>query len=349
MSVPTFTRRYNLLCALRGLALGLYGLGIVASAMAAPATSAADQSDAGPRESLPEVTVIGKMDRRTLNHVVNQFIASHAKPSAVISQIGRWRQDVCPAVIGLRSTYAKTVASRITSVARAVGAPTKVERKKCTANVDIIFTPEPQAQLNFIAKNYRSLLGYYPIAELKQVTTFVRPIQAWYEIGTRAADYQAIPKVPQTGRNAGPGNGGEGEAGQNFITGLIIDSPEATGESGNGVGPSGVAGSHLAHGLSSEFVHVLIIVDAKYVTGYQLQTVSDYIALLALTHIAELDSCSQLPSILNLFAKDCASPPMAMTASDTAYLKALYGANLDKNLNIEQGDIRIHMVEAISK
>ena len=85
MSVPTFTRRYNLLCALRGLALGLYGLGIVASAMAAPATSAADQSDAGPRESLPEVTVIGKMDRRTLNHVVNQFIASHAKPSAVIS------------------------------------------------------------------------------------------------------------------------------------------------------------------------------------------------------------------------------------------------------------------------
>ncbi len=42
------------------------------------------------------------------------------------------------------------------------------------------------------------------------------------------------------------------------------------------MGPSGIAGSYLTHGLSSEFVHVLIIVDTKKVAGYPLQTVSDY-------------------------------------------------------------------------
>jgi hypothetical protein len=349
MSMPTFNQRQYLPTALLGLALGLCGLGAATAGAAASTTSIADQSDTANGQPLPEVTVIGKMDARTLNHVVNQFIQSHAKPSAVISQIGRWSQEVCPAVFGLRSIYAETVVNRITSVSRAVGVPTKAERRKCTVNIDVIFTPEPQAQLDFIAGKYRSLLGYYPLKEVKQATTFARPIQAWYEIGTRSGDYQPIPKVPQDGRNAGPGNGGEGEAGQNFTTGLVIDSPESAGESGNGMGPSGMAGSYLTHGLSSEFVHVLIIVDVKKVAGYPLPTVSDYIALLALTHIASLDSCSQLPSILNLFANDCLSPPSAMTASDTAYLKALYRANLDKNLNIEQGDIRLNMVDAISK
>lgn len=346
--MPMSRRRCHLPRALLGVALGLLGLGIVCCATAA-STTTAEQSESATGTALPEVMVIGKMDKRTLNHVVNQFIESHAKPSAVISQIGRWNQDVCPAVFGLRSTYAGMVTDHITSIARTVGAPTKAGRRKCTANVDVIFTAEPQAQLDFIAGKYRSLLGYYPVGEIKQATTFSRPIQAWYEIGTRAADYQPIPNIPQNGRNAGPGNSGEGDAGQNFITGLIIDSPEATGESGNGMGPSGIAGSRLSHGLSSEFVHVLVIVDTKRVTGYPLQTVSDYIALLALTHIASLDACSQLPSILNLFANDCASPPSAMTASDVAYLKALYGANLGKNLNVEQGDIRAHMVDAISK
>lgn len=309
----------------------------------------ADQRIDATGKALPEVTVIGKMDKHTLNHAVNQFIESHARPSAVISQIGRWRQDVCPAVFGLRSAYAETVTRRITSVARAVGAPTKAERKKCAANVNVIFTSKPQAQLDFVAEKYRSLLGYYPIAEVKQATTFSGPIHAWYEIGTLSGDYQPIPKVSQSGRNPGPGNGGEGDAGPNFITGLIIDSPESTGESGNDMGPSGIAGSQLGHGLSSEFVHVLVIVDIKEVTGYQLGTVSDYIALLALTHITSLDACSQLPSILNLFANNCASAPSGITTSDTAYLKALYGADLKTNVNIEQGDIRIHMVDAISK
>jgi len=38
----------------------------------------------------------------------------------------------------------------------------------------------------------------------------------------------------------------------------------------------------------------------------------------------------------------------SFTASDTAYLNALYGADLDQNLNIEQGDMRERMLNVIS-
>jgi hypothetical protein len=132
------------------------------------------------------------------------------------------------------------------------------------------------------------------------------------------------------------------------MPGLMIDSADTSGN-GIGFGPTGTAGSLLSHGPRSELMHVLMIVDSGTAAKYSLQTVSDYIAMLALTHIASLDTCNELPSIANLFATGCAAPPTAMTMTNMAYLKALYGANLDKNLNIEQGDIRVYMVDAISK
>ena len=96
-------------------------------------------------------------------------------------------------------------------------------------------------------------------------------------------------------------------------------------------------------------MHVLIIVDSNKILHYQLQTICDYLALLALTRVASLDDCNSLPSILNPFAAQCAAAPVAITTVDTAYLKALYGAELDMNLNLEQGEIHMQMFDAISK
>jgi hypothetical protein len=348
--MPRSTLRHHLPSTLPGLALGLWALSIGAFAASAPSSATADQSGAANANAMPEVSVIARMDKHTLNRVVNQFIQSHAQPSAIIGQVGRWRENVCPAVLGLKSSYAGALATRITTLARSVGAPASAEGKKCTANVDIVFTPEPQALLDLVAKKYRPLLGYYPKAEVKQATTFNHPVQAWYETGTRALDYQPPIIMPSTagGMSAVLGPPQSAPAILPFITGLEIDSSETSGESGNGLGPTGTAGSRLTRGLRSEFVHVLIIVDSKTVETYSLQTVSDYIALLALTRIASPDTCSALPTILNLFAAGCPAPPTGITTPDTAYLKALYAANLDKNLNIEQGEMRDRMVEVIS-
>jgi hypothetical protein len=329
------------------LALVLVTLALV-SAAKAWATGGPDNVTATPSpmarqvtsngRPLEEVTVIGKTDLPTLKHEIHQFVGSHAKPSTLIGQIGRWHEKVCPTVTGLQGAAAEFVSHQIESVARSVGALTVTSGKKCPVNIEVVFTGEPQALLDHIAATkYRLLLGYYRESELKQVTTFNHPVQAWYMTGTHSVD-AGLPIVGLSGAG-GPTDG-------IFNTGLKVDSAATDGSLGFGI--SGNPESRLTKGLRNEFMHVLIIVDSKAVAKYSLRSVSDYIALLALTRIGSQDSCSGLSSILTLFDAGCGQPPAEITSADTAYLKALYGTNLNMNLNLEQSDIRERMLETFS-
>lgn len=308
---------------------------LVALAIGSAASAAAA---AGNVQPLDEVTVLGKTDLPTLTREIQQFVQSHAKPSTLIGQIGRWREKVCPAVTGLQGAAAEFVAHRIQDVARGVGAPSATSGKKCAVNIEVLFTGQPQALLDQIAAMYPPLLGYYRRSELKQVTTFDHPVQAWYMTGTRSLD-AGLPDQPPSGPVSS-------DILAIINTGLTPDSAYSDGSLG--LGASGNPESRLSKGLRSEFMHVLIIVDSKAVARYSLRSVADYLALLALTRIGSQDSCSGLSSILTLFDVGCGQPPAALTSADTAYLKALYGADLDMNLNLEQGEIREHMLQTIS-
>ena len=115
-----------------------------------------------------------------------------------------------------------------------------------------------------------------------------------------------------------------------------------------GMQPSGVAGSYLGKGLRSEFLHIMIIADSDRLARYPLKSVADYLALLSLTRMAQLDQCAPLPSITDLLANGCATPVAdSLTAADRAYLKALYSADLENNLNLERGDIHNQMMRQI--
>jgi hypothetical protein len=318
-------------------------LGSATNAWTASPTSTSPQVTSN-AQSLEEVTVVGNTDLPTLNHEIHQFVQSHARPSTLIGQIGRWRVKVCPAVTGLQVAFAKFVTDRIEKVAGSVGAPTAASREKCSANVEVIFTGEPQALVDHIAATKsRPLLGYYR-KDLKQVTTFDFPVQAWYMTGTRSIDAG----LPIVGLNSGQAGVSNDEDLTSIIrTGLIPDSAATDGSMG--FGPSGNPESRLTKGLRSEFMHVLIIVDSKQVAKYSLRSISDYVALLALTRIDSQDTCSGLSSILTLFKADCGKPPAEITSADTAYLKALYRADLDMNLALEQSDIHERMLQTISR
>jgi hypothetical protein len=293
-------------------------------------------------QPLDEVIVLGKVDLPTLKHEIHQFVQSHAKASTLIGQIGRWHEKVCPIVTGLQGAAAEVVSHQIESVARSVGAPTVKLGKRCSVNIEVVFTGEPQGLVDHIAATkYRPLLGYYRETELKQVTTFNHPVQAWYMTGTRSFDAG----LPIVGLSLG--QSGFGDVTGLFNTGMKIDSAATDGRSG--FGQSGNPDSYFTKSLRSEFMHVLIIVDSNAVAKYSLRSISDYIALLALTHIGSQDACSGLSSILTLFDAACGQAPAEITSADIAYLKALYGADLDMNLALEQGDIREQMLQTISR
>ena len=288
--------------------------------------------------------VLGKTNLPALKHEIHQVVQSHAKPSTLIGQIGRWREKVCPFVTGLQGAAAEVVSHQIENVARSVGAPTVTSGKRCSANIEVVFTGEPQALLDHIAATkYRSLLGYYRKSELKQVTTFNHPVQAWYMTGTRSID-AAPPIAGLTSGQSGAERGGD-DISSIIVTGLKVDSAATDGSLG--FGASGNPESYFTKGLRSEFMHVLIIVDSEAVAKYSLQSISNYIALLALTRIGSQDACSGLSSILTLFDAGCGQPPTELTSADTAYLKALYGADLEKKLTLEQADINEQMLQGI--
>ena len=93
---------------------------------------------------------------------------------------------------------------------------------------------------------------------------------------------------------------------------------------------------------------MLIIADSGQLARYSLQSIADYLAVLSLTRMAQLDHCAPLPSITDILARSCASPVAeSLTAADRAYLKALYSADLEQTLNLERGEVHERMMRAI--
>jgi len=97
-------------------------------------------------------------------------------------------------------------------------------------------------------------------------------------------------------------------------------------------------GSKIPMRRISAIANVLIVADLKEVGGHEIGPVADYITMLALSEPVSLDSCNELPSILDLMSNGCGSraKPDKLTDSDMAYLEALYAADLGAKTNAAQ-------------
>jgi hypothetical protein len=293
--------------------------------------------------TLEEVVIsTEKFDRRTLEReIIPRFVQSHTAPTATVDQLSRWHMAVCPQIFGMPATYAQFVTERLTRVAQNAGAPTRPIGKKCSVDIEIAFTSVPQDLLQFVSKKYPYLLGS---ARKRDDTTMSRAIQAWYLTGTRSTILQSKPAF---GGGAfadarSPSRGAE--LASTLATGFNGFAPDP--EWGNTTTVTGAAGSRLTKRLESALLHVLVIVDVSKLQEAQLGTVTDYIAMITLSRARSLDKCSELPSIIDLLSPACAdrARPQSLTAADAAFLKALYRASLDVNLNIEEANIRNEML-----
>jgi hypothetical protein len=321
---------------------------LVVSAMVAAGVGVAAQpgNPSLPQDSdqLQEVVVTAsKLPRQTLKRLATQFAESHGAEDPVVHQIGRWRADVCPRVSGLQPAVNAFVSRRVTEVARRVGAPTGKVGKACTVNVVIVFTLQPQQLLDHFATDYPSFLGSSRSAG---DTKFQHAIQSWYVTGTNVMNGWT-PPIDLAALMIELQNGVDESTPAHALAadGARVDPAYGVGFAGFGNG-----GSYFTKGFMSELLQVFIIVDSSKVAGDSLSSISDYISMLALTRVGSLDGCSDLPSITDLLSSGCGNRqrPLALTETDTAYLKSLYSSDLEKNLNLEQGDIRDRMVTEIT-
>jgi hypothetical protein len=300
-----------------------------------------------------QVTVTAQYDRRELRHrIVPHFVEAHTAPTRAIGQIARWQGRgfgrICPSVTGLQQSFGELMEARIQAVGQSIGAPMPAPGQKCAVNIEVVVTSTPQALLDDVAKRYPWELGSNRRAHDTQIT---RLVQSWYTTGSRQLSETQLPirgstrpqvADPMQNQAAVPqGDAPEYAPGVPGEPGLVPDAPYG------GAVPMGVAGSRLGIGLRSELVHVLVIVDAQKLLTVPMPALADYIAMVTLTQAPLTDVCNELPSILDLLSAKCGDRPRptGLTSPDVAFLKALYAASLDKNLNIEQGDVNYRMVD----
>jgi len=260
--------------------------------------------------------------------MLGAFAKAFATPTKLTGKIARWVTAICPVAKGQKPAVTAFITQRVQAVAAAAGAPVNTD-PSCTPNIEIIFTKTPQDLLDRVRKDEPDYLGYATTNEQREkLATVTRPVQAWYT--TETIDLNGSHKM---------------DSGRRFNTGMTmsnftalgganrdpIDLPEAT--------YAHVTGNHISDGARSGFNHVIIAIDTNKLAGQRLIPLSDYIAMLALTQMNSLDTCQKLPSIVNLMATGCDQKLDGMTATDLAYLQALYKMDADKSLLQQQGEI----------
>ncbi len=283
------------------------------------ASAALAQGASPPTEN---VTVTGQ--KVPPDRVLRDFIVSYTAPSPASGRVARWHGGICPGVVGLPAAWNDTVDARVRAVAALAGAP--VLAKPCRANIDIVFTKNPQVLLDNVRGTKPFLLGYHDAPREIEIATVRHAIQAWYV--TQTVDAQGGVFVDDKLRT---------QAGVTLTPGSNrLDFPNAHVESWNG--------SHLGDERRSELIHVLVVADLDKINGMQLTAVADDIALLSLAQTAAFEVCQPVASIANLTAPGCAAlQTPALSGSDLAYLRALYSIDPHDSLVQQQSEIAFEM------
>ena len=298
---------------------------------------------AAAQPSTESVTVTGTKSRA----VLQDFARSFAARSQIIGKIARWETGICPVTTGLPPEDAAFVTQRLKDVAARVGAPISAD-KACKHNIEIVFTRTPQALLDNIKKTQENFLGYHDSPEQRdRLATVTHPIQAWYTTATQ--DLNGVLQIDaSTMTMHGPG--------------LLVQLPCEMMSTGRGpIGKGAIcseywpytrkynsAGSRVRDGLRSDFYNVIVVADIGRIGSLQLDSASDYIALLALSQPSSLDACPSLSSILSLLARNCSSHADRLTDADVSYLEGAYRMNPEMTVGLQESQIAERMQQSLA-
>lgn len=240
----------------------------------------------------------------------SRFFDSHAVRTR-IGQLARWHQPICVRAGGLPPELNARIAVRVMDIAEGFGITTN-RAELCRPNVLIGFTAEPQEMVEQAVRRNRLIIGFHYAARRREIMRVRQPVQAWYVTTTRAGSEEI---VDQAGVRA----------------------------------PGGSAGSRLSNGISSGLAHVMIFADTRIVQGEEVDAIAELLAFLALAQTPVAEACDDSATILNLMNPACPPErrPIALTAHDEAYLRALYSVNPAWGPQLQRGTIVLHMTDTL--
>jgi len=249
---------------------------------------------------------------------VDEFIYSYPAPVRTTDKIARWKRGICPVAEGLPPRYAQFITRRLIAIARSAGAPVDAD-PKCRHNIEIVFTTTPQALADVIHKEHRPYLGYFDnLHQADELATVKHDIQAWYLTAT--IGYHGALRVDNPRQDFLEGNDG--------INGGRVYYAASNGRFNNGIG--------------STLYNVIIVADPSKLGDYEIGSLADYIAMLALSQPKSFDACWEVASITNLLSKDCEPERKTATLSDNdaAFLYGLYKMSIGDSVFQQRSEIR---------
>jgi hypothetical protein len=285
----------------------------------------ADDLSAAPE--IPNVTVIAPRpptEQELADDSVHQFVAHHATVHYVNTgasgNLARWRggrpETICPITVGLDAQKNAFVTARVRALAENVGVPLVQPGVQCKDNVRLIFTIEPQA----VMKNVEDWASSYFVRKYSRIERLIafegdHAIQGWY-ITVQGRRWTPNYDLDQLSLNLQP------------------LWPRITPKSLNDYGDMGGIGA------------VILVVDLTKVGRYALETIADYLAVLAFSVAQSPDHCDPLPSVLDVMSPSCDTRewPTGITAGDLAFLKALYARNSGVRQSPSRNDIAFSML-----
>jgi hypothetical protein len=319
-----------------GVAARANSSGTAAMIPAAKSVQPDPNANASATPQVPDVTVTAPRppaDQEVAGNSLQQFIVHHATVHYVNygnnGDLTRWRggrQSICPLTVGLSPAENAFVTARLRALASYVGAPVQSD-PQCKGNVQIFFTNKPQEKMDAVVKWATSYFLNRYTGGTRDLIAFKNDhaIQGWY-ITTRGGSIVLNTDMSLLGLDVLP------------LWPQITQNYAGNRDFGTRLG----GGSGSGSGIGT----VILVVDTTKVVGDTIGTISDYLAMLALSVAQSPDHCDPLPSILDSMASNCGARevPTAMTAGDIAFLKALYYLNTGLGPSLSRNAIRDNMI-----
>jgi hypothetical protein len=267
------------------------------------------------------ITVTGERpDEAQIRREAREFVESHAVRTR-IGQYARWHVPVCVRTWGLPLELNARISNRVMDIAESIGIRTN-RAELCSPNVRIGFTTAPQTMIRAAVRRNSLVVGFHYASEGARLMRVRQPVQAWYMTTTT----------------------GDSSRNQSGVIGT--ETIDVAGQPT----PGGRSDSRLTSGLSSGLAHVLIFADVRVAEGQDTDAIAELLAFLALVQTPVAEECNDSETIVNLMNPACPPErhPAALTAADTAYLRALYGMNSETIAQHQRGDLVTRMVRELN-
>lgn len=305
-------------------------------------SSAAGAAYAPPEPVVVKDSTIIVTGKKLTKEEARRQASSFVRTATVIpqeDQYARRRDPLCPAVSGIDAQYRTKVVTKITSVADAVGV--KMAKPGCSANLLIHFTNDVGGYIAQMAKVRPDLLRTMRPDERLALKQSVVPMRWLYATEARGSDDMKL------------SNGGKGAS--VLMAGSQSSNSPAANDAVNIQSSRGTLNINSASLIDTQMIvnltSAIVIVDAEKSTGFTLESVAAYAAMVSLAQIKLSTDYSSYPSILSMFsgAKGADEAPRDLTEWDYAYLRALYKIPANRTARTQRTRIYGEMVKQLVK